>query len=293
MRRIFLGAQCNNACIFCAQGELRRGRENSVENAAMERAIACVEPGETVALMGGEPTLFEALPAWIQALEKRGAARIVVQSNGRRLAYQNYADALKAASSKLSLEVSLHGSTAPMHDYHTQVPGSFQQSLLGLRNAQRAGIESVVSCVVTRSNYRHLREIVALTFSLGIRTLRFARALALGSAAQSKDRVVPAPELLKPYWAQAVLEAKRLGIGSLLFEQDDPAQRFAGLGEVQNQEPERETIKKAGRVSLALLDRPVPGKQEIRTVQRKSGEELRAILPALFETSEAAKERAG
>ncbi len=126
MRRIFLGAQCNNACIFCAQGELRRGRENSVENEAVERAIACVEPGETVALLGGEPTLFEALPAWIQALEKRGAARIVVQSNGRRLAYQNYADALKAASSKLSLEVSLHGSTAPMHDYHTQVPGSFQ-----------------------------------------------------------------------------------------------------------------------------------------------------------------------
>ncbi len=283
MRRIFLGAQCNNACVFCAQGELR----GLSVHVSPEQAIACAEPGETVALMGGEPTLFEELPAWIAALEQRGVSRIVVQTNGRRLAYSSYAGALKAASSKLSLDISLHGSTGPMHDYHTNVPGSFQQTVLGLRNARRAGIDCVVSCVITRSNFRHLHEITALCRSLGVSALRFAKALPLGTAAKAshKDRVIPSPELVQPYLMQAIAEAKRLGI-LLLSEQEDPQQRFAGLGEVEQPPLHSDEPAKAPRIALPMLNKAAPGKQEVRSAQRKSGEELRDILPAFFEAKD-------
>src|SRR5262245_52582301 len=107
MRVITISAACNNACVFCAQGDMRRAGPR----ADVAERLAAVQPGEAVALLGGEPTLLDALPAWIREAHERGASRIVVQTNGRRLAYRSYATALRASSSRLALDVSLHGST--------------------------------------------------------------------------------------------------------------------------------------------------------------------------------------
>src|SRR6185437_11675072 len=139
MRTITLGFACNNACVFCAQGEARHERPAAI-GAEVARALDEITPGETVALLGGEPTIFADLPSWIRAADARGAAHIVVQTNGRRLAYRAYARSLREASTKLSLDVSLHGSTPAMHDWHTATPGSFAQTLQGLRNAHAEGV---------------------------------------------------------------------------------------------------------------------------------------------------------
>ena len=58
MRIITLGLSCNNACAFCAQGDLRAARP-SFEAAEIERAIAAITEVETVAFLGGEPTLAD------------------------------------------------------------------------------------------------------------------------------------------------------------------------------------------------------------------------------------------
>ena len=71
IRLVSLGFGCNNACIFCAQGGLRAlpAEPPSVD------ILATLTPGETVAFVGGEPTLSERLPALIREAEARGAAR--------------------------------------------------------------------------------------------------------------------------------------------------------------------------------------------------------------------------
>src|SRR5262249_38978412 len=114
VRAITVGFACNNACVFCAQGDLARAPPPAAAADRIARGLAAIEPGETVAFLGGEPTLHDALPAWIREADARGAARIVVQTNGRRLAYRAFAEALRGASplQKLSLDVSLQGSTA-------------------------------------------------------------------------------------------------------------------------------------------------------------------------------------
>jgi len=66
---------------------------------------------------------------------RAGAKRIVLQTNGRRLAYRAYARELAAASRKLVLDVSLQARSEAMHEYHTQAPGSFKQQR---RDPQRA-----------------------------------------------------------------------------------------------------------------------------------------------------------
>ncbi|MCK6586064.1 MAG: radical SAM protein [Polyangiaceae bacterium] len=286
MRRIGLGFACNNACVFCAQGDLRAGGD-TIDEARVAGLIEAVKPGEIVAFTGGEPTIHERLPAWIEAASARGARRVLVQTNGRRLAYPAYAKVLKEACPSLTLEVSLHGSTEPMHDYHTSVPGSFKQTRIGLKNARSLGIASSITTVVTRSNFRHLAEIVAVAHGAGARAVRFATAEPFGRAAGDKDRVIPAWELVRPHLVHAAGEAKRLGLGVAAGDRassPDVLERFAGLGEVEapgvsSSCPEGE----ARRVSLNVLGRPAPGRQEIRAHARRSGDDLKAIFPALFE----------
>jgi|HubBroStandDraft_6_1064221.scaffolds.fasta_scaffold85656_4 MoaA/NifB/PqqE/SkfB family radical SAM enzyme len=233
MRAILLGMRCNNACVFCAQGDGDARAPAEVDPAG---AIAAVEPGESVAFQGGEPTIFAGLAAWIRAADARGAARIVVQTNGRRLAYRAYARALGEASERLVLDVSLHGSTAPMHEYHTGVPGSFAQTVQGLRNARAEGIRAGVTTVVTRSSFRHLAEIVRVAHAAGALAIHFAPAEPSGRAATNRPRIVPEAEMVLPHLQRAVAEAQRLGLGVQVGDRATPSsagELFAGIGAVE------------------------------------------------------------
>jgi len=306
MRVIALSFACNNACIFCAQGRLREAAASVDPGAAVDDAVRTLTAGETVALVGGEPTLDERLPDWIRALDAAGAGRIVLQTNGRRLAYRAYATRLRQASRRLSLDVSIAGSTEAMHDYHTATPGSFKQTVFGLRHAHAENLPVSVSCVVTRSSFRHLTEIVRLCRTLEVSGLRFVPAQAVGNARELRDRVVPALELLAPYLAVALAEAKKLGLAVRVDANGAPeesaAGAFAGLGPVEPArepatEPSREPAAlpaqtaradsdERPRRSLAVLGRPAPGRREERTPARKTGEELRTIFPTLFDGAE-------
>jgi MoaA/NifB/PqqE/SkfB family radical SAM enzyme len=234
MRTVALGFACNNACIFCAQGELRT--LGGAEATPAAELVDAITPGETVAFVGGEPTLSDRLLDFIRLAEARGAGRILVQTNGRRLAYRAYAHALREASARLSLDVSLHGSTARMHDYHTSVAGSFGQTVLGLRHARAEGIGTAVTTVITRSNFRHLVEIVGVSHSSGALAVHFRPAEHLGRAACAPDRVLPPMDMVMPHLSRALAEADRLGMGFWVggkLSRPDVRALFAGLGEVE------------------------------------------------------------
>ncbi len=290
MRTIRVGFACDNACVFCAQGSLRDARP---EPSPVRQALSEVEAGDHVAFVGGEPLLAPDLPDWIAEAERRGAARVLVQTNGRLLARPVIARALAASSKRLSLEVSLHGSTALMHDYHTGVPGSFVQTGRGLFAARSAGLPVAVGTVVTRSNFRHLADLVRLAHSLGARSHLLALAEPSGRAAAERDRVVPAAALVAPHLRAALAEGARLGLEVVTEPTASKRALFAGVGEREPEPnplspPASAAVREHGpdgraRVSLRLAGRPAPGREEVRSRDKHTGEALRAILPTLFE----------
>ena len=230
MRRlVFVGFGCNNRCVVCAQGELRVGLPARAE-ADVAHDLAAIAPGDVAAFVGGEPTLAGALVDWLKLADERGARRVLLQTNARRLAYVSYAKALRDATPKLALDVSLLGSTAAMHDFHTRAPGSFAETGRGIRNARAAGIPVGVSIVVTRSNHRHLSEIVELARALGADAAHLAPLELLGTARTLERSLSPSAELSAPHLARAVAAATRRGMrvvsGPVSAEED----RFAGTG---------------------------------------------------------------
>lgn len=232
MRLVRLGHSCNNACAFCAQGDLR-ATEPAIGAEKIRAQLEGVS-GEVVAFVGGEPTVFDALFDTIKAARRAGARSVLVQTNGRRLAYASYATALAEAGVD-ALDVSLHGSTAAMHEYHTSVPGSFSQTLTGITHALRAGMAVGMTTVVTRSNFRHLGDIVRVAHAKGASAIHFAMAAPEGRALDARGRILAPYELVKPQLVSALQLARALGLEFLAGQNasaESVRDRFAGMGMV-------------------------------------------------------------
>jgi len=199
---------CNNRCRFCplAPGVALAGGD---EGTLGERVAAARAQGASrLVLAGGEPTLADELIGAVARARALGVTDVVVQTNGRRLAYRGYAASLVAAG-VTALEVSLHGPNKAVHDYHTRVPNSFRQTLAGLEHVVSTGASVLVTMTVTRSNVHLLRSMVVLVGSIGVRLLRMSSCVPLGRAPPS---LMPRLALARDYLGVAAREAQRQAV---------------------------------------------------------------------------------
>ncbi|MCS6899988.1 MAG: radical SAM protein, partial [Myxococcales bacterium] len=184
MRLVWLTIRCNNACAFCPQQLARISWKGDFfqEEAIFARITEAARQDPILAFVGGEPTLHPRLFPLAARAREVGAASLVVQTNGRRLAYAPYSRGL-AASGVTAVDISLHGPTALIHEFHTRTEGSFAQSLTGIGVARAAGLRVGVTCVLTRSNFRHAPELVRLVAARGAQALHLVGARELPGGA--------------------------------------------------------------------------------------------------------------
>ncbi|MCC6526737.1 MAG: radical SAM protein [Polyangiaceae bacterium] len=206
-----VGFACNNRCVFCAQGEKRRAC-GAVSYAELVRRLAAVRPETgSLVLTGGEPTLHRDLPRLVAAAKKLGFHPIQIQTNGRMLRYPEAVEKLARAGAT-ELSPSLHGSTAAVHDALTRAPGSYEDTVAGIRNAVASGLPVVTNSVVVRDNLGDLPALVRLLASLGVPTAQLAFVHPVGTAAELFAEVVPRlPEVVAPI-AAARAAAREAGM---------------------------------------------------------------------------------
>jgi len=154
--------------------------------------------GRTLVIAGGEATLRPELSEWIAAARSQGAERVIVQTNGRMLAYAKLVRRLVRAGCD-TFGVALHGHRADLHDWLTRSEGSFEQTLKGLDNLRAAGAVTLVNCVITRSNYRHMPQIVQLAARKGAAAVRFIWPRSAGDATAEWPMIEPEPTMVGRY----------------------------------------------------------------------------------------------
>ncbi len=201
-----VGFACNNRCWFCAQGE-KRERTRAIPMARLVDGMRRAHrPGRGIVLTGGEPTLHRDILAIVAAAREIGYREIQLQTNGRTLAYPELLDRLLRAG-VTEISPALHGPDASVHDGLTRSPGSFDQTLAGIRNALGSGVGVVTNTVVVRPNLRHLSSIIKLLADQGVTHAQLAMVHPVGSAAQAREEMVPRLEVAAP----AVVEAIAVG----------------------------------------------------------------------------------
>ncbi|MBW2044492.1 MAG: radical SAM protein [Deltaproteobacteria bacterium] len=170
---IITGYKCNNRCRFCCNLHKRGVPESSSEKIAGEVLEAKNRGATYLEIIGGEQTIRADIVELVRFAKKLGFEVISMATNGRMFSYGEFAKDIIGAGLN-HIIFSVHGHNAKLHDSLTQVEGSFDQLLEGIKNVRSLGIKDIGSnTTIVKQNYKFLYNIGYFLYKLGIRNAEF------------------------------------------------------------------------------------------------------------------------
>ncbi len=188
---IHLTDQCNNSCIFCVVNS-HQGKKEGVNNKMIENFLKenAGKGYESVNIHGGEATVLDEFIDILKLIKKHGYPSVSLQTNARKLSEEAYAKEVYENGVKLFV-ISLHGKNAEEHDLITQVDGSFQEAVDGIKNVKSLGAKVRTNTVAYKGNIESLPDIANYAMDLGVDHVNISAMHPVGKAYQNFNRVVP------------------------------------------------------------------------------------------------------
>jgi len=211
-RRVDLktGTDCNCNCVFCVIGDQLFQGERPLGDCVQELELSR-ETCDDVVFTGAEVTIRPDFLDLVRAAKKLGYRRIQIQTNGRMLAYPEFARKAVAAGAN-EFSPSIHGHEAKLHDGLVRAPGSFEQIVQSIRNLKALGQRVITNTVVTRQNARHLPAIARMLVDLKVDQFQIAFPHPTGHAATYFDVVVPRVSDVDAFIHEALAVGVRAGV---------------------------------------------------------------------------------
>lgn len=152
---IVTGFACNNNCMFCSVGDKLRSFDKTTDEilADIDRAVA--ERPEEINFTGGEPTIRSDILRLVSYVKSKSINEIRVTTNGRMFSYEKFTRDIVEAGLTGAI-FSVHCPDAKLYDRLSGVPGSFDQTIKGLKNLSSHGKTIDVNTVITSETYRLL-----------------------------------------------------------------------------------------------------------------------------------------
>ena len=208
---IITGYTCNNNCQFCIDADKRAIATKTTRQIIEEMTDARKRGTTYLEFIGGEMTIRPDFINLLKEAKKLNFKTIMMATNGRMLAYPNYAKKV-AMAGLTDIVFSIHGFNAGQHDSLTQSAGSFEQLMAGFENMKKnLGIEAIGSnTTIVKQNYRHLRQIGELIYGLGIRNSEFIFVDCNEGAAKNEfNKFVPKISVAAPFIRQCLAIGKK------------------------------------------------------------------------------------
>lgn len=191
------GFICNNNCRFCVQADNKLRGNRSFEEIKND-LIGSKERCEGVVFTGGEVTIRKDFFEIVRLARQLGYKTIQIQTNGRMFASLDFCKKTIAAGAT-EFSPALHGYCQEQHDSLTQSPGSFNQTVKGIKNLKSLGAYVLTNSVVVKSNYTNLSQLARLLVKLDVDQFQFAFVHPMGNAWKNFDNMVPSISLAAPY----------------------------------------------------------------------------------------------
>ena len=188
---IHLTDQCNNSCIFCVVNSHKERKEGVRKNVLYNFLKENAGKGyESVNIHGGEATVLDEFLDVLAMIKELGYPGVSLQTNARKLSDSEFAKKVFEYGVNLFV-VSVHGKTPEEHDLITQVEGSFEEAIEGIRNVKRLGAKVRTNTVAYKGNIQSLPEIAELVISLGVDHVNISAMHPVGKAYQNFHKVTP------------------------------------------------------------------------------------------------------
>ncbi len=190
---VILGYACNNSCRFCYVGDKKNKFKPLSTKGAKEILREGRERGsDFVDFSGGEPTIRKDLEELISYSKNLDFQSIAITTNGRMLSSKAYCKRLVEAGLN-SVVFSVHGHKAELHDYLTNVKGSFGQLKQGFRNFRNLKKDGYIctNTVILKQNFRVLPLIAKFSIEMGANAMEFIFPHPRGNAYSDFEELVP------------------------------------------------------------------------------------------------------
>jgi MoaA/NifB/PqqE/SkfB family radical SAM enzyme len=142
-----------------------------------------------VTITGGEPTIRPDIFEIVSYAKALGFV-IQMQTNGRAFFYDDFTKSMINCGVD-DFVVAIHGHNSKVHDGITRAPGSFKQTLKGIKNLKKYDAFVYTNTVVTKLNYKILPQLVNLLSKLKVNHIQFAFVHPGGNAYKYYEKVVP------------------------------------------------------------------------------------------------------
>jgi len=162
--------KCNSKCLMCSNPSEFQSRDSYKDygfDALKQRIDKINLVDDKIILTGGEPTIHPEFFKVISYIRKKFPNMIIeLDTNGRRFYYPEFVKKLFSFN-KINILTVLHGFNAKTHDAVTRAPGSFSQTVEGIKNVfkyKNLGLHNIeLRIVVTKLTYKYIEKI--LTFA--------------------------------------------------------------------------------------------------------------------------------
>ncbi len=207
---IALTHRCNNKCIHCYAGGPKETAELSTKDweLVIDKLERLAIP--QVVFTGGEPTLREDLADLIAYAEKKGLVSGLV-TNGRKLKDNDYLNALIKAGLD-HIQITLESNDREIHDKITATPGSWEETLQGLKNAIASPIYTVSNTTLNKLNVDTIQETIEFLHELGLKQFACNSLIYSGSAPEIAKDFALEESTLTPILTQIRDKANHLGM---------------------------------------------------------------------------------
>ncbi|MDD4530422.1 MAG: radical SAM protein [Candidatus Gracilibacteria bacterium] len=167
---------CNQKCVFCIDFCIDKEKHlfSYLEKPnIINETYTFLEQNsgiyEKVMFTFGEPTLNPSLPLYIKKAKELGYKEIGIVTNGSKLSDNKLRKEIIEAGLDLII-FSIHGSNSTIHDYLTQVKGSFDKTLKGLILCKKEykNLDIKVSYVLNKYNLKDLLPAIKLFKKVGV-----------------------------------------------------------------------------------------------------------------------------
>jgi len=197
---IYIGYECNNDCIFCSEADeyIKNLKKKSFKEIKKE-ILQARKYYDFISFMGREPTLRKDIFDILEFAVKLDFKQVGLTTNGRMLSYPAFAQSILRTGIK-QIGISLSGATAKVHDAQTQVTGSFQQTIQGIKNVirfKKPETSLLINFPLNRLNYFELNKMIELVINLGVKEINILFVAPLSKRSRTKKIVMKMSDLSK------------------------------------------------------------------------------------------------
>lgn len=116
---------------------------------------------ENILLSGGEPTLHKYFLKIVEYIKRKGA-RFSLLTNALKLADKTFADKLFSIinGNEVDVTVAFHSHIPALHDQLTQIKGSFERSMQGVRNMLEHNVKLSIKNNIVNATYKYLPDYI-------------------------------------------------------------------------------------------------------------------------------------